>query len=412
MQTNGAAVEWRFNWKVVLAGALGMSLASVSIFSLGVFMGPLEAEFGWSRAEIALGITFLSATGFVLAPLVGMAIDRWGPRRIGIAGVTAYCAVFAAFSLVSPSLWTWWGLWILVALASAGVKPTVWTAGISSLFLKGRGLAISVILCGSALGSSLTPIIGNHLIEHYGWRAAYLGLAAFWAVLVIPAVVLFFTSATDRSRGAASHAREAVPIAPAGGTAREVLSSAKFLRMGLATFVATAVTISLASSLLPILISLGFSRGFSASAVGSAGIATIIGRLLGGYLLDRVNGRFVGAVSMLLPAAACALLLGSPGSGPVAIVAVLAVGLAMGAEVDAVAYLVTRHFGLKRFGILFGILTSLMALATAIGPVVVSYTYDVTKTYGAVLMLLMPLSLVSSVLFLSMGRYPDIERPT
>ena len=79
-----AAQEWRANWKVVLAGMLGGSLASVHIYSFGVMIQPLEQEFGWSRTHIASGLLVVSIAGVLLATLVGAAIDRFGPRRFGM----------------------------------------------------------------------------------------------------------------------------------------------------------------------------------------------------------------------------------------------------------------------------------------------------------------------------------------
>ena len=79
-ETASAAQEWRRSWTVVLAGALGFALSSVTTYSLGPFIAPLEAEFGWSRAEIASGMTLYAILGIVLAPLAGAVIDRLGAR--------------------------------------------------------------------------------------------------------------------------------------------------------------------------------------------------------------------------------------------------------------------------------------------------------------------------------------------
>jgi MFS family permease len=196
----GALPEWKKGWGVVLAGALAMGAASTSVYSVGVFMAPLENEFGWSRAQISSGLTISSLVSVFSAPVMGLVIDRVGARRIGLLGIALFCATFAAFSLATSSLWVWWALWLLYACAAAAMKPTVWASGVSSMFLKGRGLALSLMLCGTGLGSSLTPIIGNYLIETAGWRTAYVGLAAFWLVLAGPVIYFMFTSAHDLQR--------------------------------------------------------------------------------------------------------------------------------------------------------------------------------------------------------------------
>src|SRR5690606_19489178 len=109
-------------------------------------------------AQITSGMTLYSTLGILLSPLVGIAIDRVGPRRIAIGGILIYWAAFSALSLATASLWVWLSLWFVLAVASAPMKPTTWTASVSSVFDKGRGMAISAMLCGAALGSTITPI--------------------------------------------------------------------------------------------------------------------------------------------------------------------------------------------------------------------------------------------------------------
>jgi predicted MFS family arabinose efflux permease len=135
----------------------------------------------------------------------------------------------------------------------------------------------------------------------------------------------------------------------------------------------------------------------------------VIGRLVDGYLLDRINGNLVGAVSLLMAVAASAILLLWPGSGPVAAAAVLLLGLSLGAELDCVAYLTTRHFGMRSFGVLFGTISGLLALATGLGPFFVSLTYDLSGTYRLVLLAYLPLCSLAALLFFSLGRYPKLD---
>jgi MFS family permease len=403
-----AASEWRRNWTVVLAGALGFALSSVTVYSLGPFIAPLEAEFGWSRAQIASGMTLHSVLGVLLAPVAGIVIDRFGPRRVALLGIVGYWLAFSALATATGSLLVWFGLWFLLAVASAPMKPTTWTTGVSSVFDKGRGLAISVMLCGAALGSSLTPIVATWLIDAYGWRFAYGAMMTGFVAVVLPIVWLFFTSAADRTRLAVKTPEERAPAAAAltGLDWRAGLLSWKFVRLGAAATVATLVIISFVSNLIPILSDNGLARSQAAGVAGLIGLSTIVGRLIGGLLLDRVNGALVGGFSLLVPIASALLVLSNPGSVTAASVAVLILGLSLGAELDCVAYLTTRHFGLKNFGTIFGVVSGLLALASGLGPFLANLAYDETGSYRIALQAYVPLSLLASVLFFSMGRYP------
>ncbi len=407
----GAAQEWRRSWTVVLAAALGFALSSVTIYSLGPFIAPLEDEFGWSRAQITSGMTIYSILGILLTPLAGVVIDRLGPRRVGLFAILSFGVTFCALSLATASLWLWIALWFLLSFASAPMKPTTWTAGVSSVFDKGRGLAISVMLCGAALSSTLTPIYATWLIDTYGWRTAYVAMMATFVAVVFPVVYLFFTSAVDRVRAASRGAgadRIAEPAAVLTGLEwREGLLSWKFARLGGAAFVTTLVIISFVSNLIPIFSDAGIARGQAAGIAGLVGISTVVGRLLGGYLLDRINGAIVGGVSLLVPVISCLLILAFPGSVPVASAAVLILGLSLGAELDCVAYLTTRHFGMKNFGTIFGVISGILAFATGLGPFLVSLGYDMTGGYTITLKAYIPLALLAALLFFSLGRYPQ-----
>lgn len=406
-----AAAEWRHGWRVVLAGALGMALASTSVYSLGIFIAPLEAEFGWTRAQISAGLTINTALAVLIAPFIGMLLDRIGVRRIGVIGVVAYCLIFACLALSGPSIWSWWIMWLLLGLAGMAIKPTVWTTSVSSMFSTSRGLALSVMLCGTALGSSLSPILGNYLVDAVGWRRGIVGLACFWALLVIPPVFLFLTSARDQQIKARSFAQtdpKPIPVLT-GVSVREGLLSWRYFRLALAGFLTSLVIVSFVSSLVPILSDRGLGRQTAANIAGLVGLATVIGRLTGGYLLDRTNGNIVGAVSVGLAVVPSILFLVFPGSILMASIGVLILGLTLGAELDAVAFLTTRHFGMRNFGVLFGTISGLLALSTGLGPLFVSLTFDIARSYDAVLIAYIPLSLIASVLFLSLGQYPELE---
>ena len=82
-----ASAEWKRSWPLALAAGLGFSFASLMTPILGLFMGPLHEEFGWSRAEITLGMSITGVLGLVLAPLVGIAVDRYGSRRLVLPGL-------------------------------------------------------------------------------------------------------------------------------------------------------------------------------------------------------------------------------------------------------------------------------------------------------------------------------------
>ena len=110
---------------------------------------------------------------------------------------------------------------------------------------------------------------------------------------------------------------------------------------------------------------------------------------------------------MSIPIASCLLLIAFPGSTIAATAAVLTTGLALGAELDIVAYLASRYFSMARFGLVFGTLAGLITLgAGGLGPLALNSVFDHLHSYVPALWIAMPMCLVSSLMFLTMGAYP------
>lgn len=343
--------------------------------------------------------------GAVLGPFIGAAIDRFGPRRIGLAGAVAYCAAFASLALASNLIWSWWGLWLLVSISAAFVSPTVWASAVSGLFHRSRGLAIAVAMSGSGLAVVTVPAITSALLDNFGWRSTYVGIGGIWACVTIPLLWLFFQGAQDRQRLAAASTKHAAVPLP-GMTAREGFCSFKYIRLAVAVCVLIFVSGGLIVNIVPILVIDGIPPTSAARIAGFAGIGVIVGRLGAGWLLDRFDANIVGGICVTLPIASSILLLGLPGVVAAAAAAAFLIGLTLGSELDAVAVIISRHFGLRSFGALFGAIVGLVNLLLGCGQLVASHIYDLTRSYDIFLWIAIPGCLLSSLLFFSVGRNP------
>lgn len=400
-------MEWIRGWGLVLSATLGVALTSVHIYTTGLFIQPLEQEFGWSRAEITASLTLLSIAGVLGSPFVGVLIDRFGPRRIAVPGTMCFCLAIAALSLTAGSVWSWWLLWSFVAIASVFLSPTLWSAAISTVFSRSRGVALAVVLSGTGIGSALSPLMANFFISAYGWRTAYIALGGLSALVVLPVIVRYFYSSGD-SRSAKDKAAGAAALAAAGGwTVREGLRRRQFYQLAITAFLTTMVVVGFIVHLVPMLQLQGINRTAAASLAGMVGLTSIAGRLIVGYLLDRVAGPPVGMVSVGIPMVAAAILLAFPGSMTGAIIAVLFLGFAIGGEYDATIYLSTRYFGLQNFGSLFGYVASALLAGVGLGALFAGLIFDRTGSYEMFLIAVIAMSLISSVMMITLGRYPQ-----
>ena len=403
-----AAAEWRQNWTVVLAACAGMAVAAVISYSSSLFIEPLESEFGWSRAQIMSGHSIASTLAVICAPFMGILVDRVGPRRIGIAAIVTLCGAIALMGTTSDQVWHWRALWVPVALGIILVQPMVWTGAVTSLFAAGRGLALAVTLCGSSLASFMVPKLTEVLITEFGWRMALVGLGLIWLLVALPIVVLFFTSARDRSRIAP--VAEAAAEGPRPSVWQSGVLTRQFFQLLIAGVAIALVVVTMVTSVVPVLSAKGIDRTDAATLAGLVGITAIVGRLSVGALLDRMDGRIIAAVCVSLPLVGLLILLQMPGSVVGAAIAILIFGLSLGAELDIVAYLTSRYFGRENFGFLFGTIGGFLGLATGNGPVILNAIYDATGSYDPGLWAAMPLCVISALSFLLLGPYPSATR--
>jgi MFS family permease len=405
-----AAQEWRRRWPVVLAACAGTGMSAANSYATSLFFEPLEREFGWSRVEISSVHLFMAAAAILLGPAAGHAVDRYGARRVAILGIFAVAGAFSLFAFTGPQLWTWQALWVLMALASLLMQPMVWSSAVASFFSAGRGFALAVTLSGTSICSVITPPLTVWLIDEFGWRMAFPLLICSWAIVVLPLVLLFFTSERDLARKAGTLDSDGAVRVGFFTAFRQEALNPRFLQLLAAGFSVALVVVSVALTIVPILSANGIARGTAAGIAALLGLASICGRLTIGALLDRFSGRVIAAIAVSTPIVGSLVLLGAPGSITAASVAVVIFGFALGAELDILAYLTSRYFRVESFAMLFGVVGGFVGLAGAVGPVMLNAVYDATASYNLALWGVLPICLISAALFLTMGPYPVFQR--
>jgi MFS family permease len=403
-----AAAEWRAHWPLACAGMLGFSMIAVGFASLGPMMAPLEKLFGWSRSEISSGLTVYSIVSVICQPLVGRMIDLWGPRRIGLVGIVGGGAAIALFGTANGSLTVWLLLWLFYSLSAQLILTPVWTSAVASEFEAGRGLALAMTLSGSALSFAVIPLITTLLIAAWGWRLAYLLLGGGTAALLFPVIWLFFFSRRDRVR--ALDSAETAPAAePAGATVQEAVRSPSFYKILIAIFASYSLAMAFSIHMMPILTGTGLSRDQAALIAGSFGLFAVAGKLLCGLLVERLPGHAITAAALLLPVLTCLILMMPGQSIALRLVAIAMVGMSAGAQLQMTVYMTMRHFGMRAYGTIFGLLGAAMTIAGGAGPFVAGYLFDLAGDYRLLLTLGIPLSIASSLIMLWVGGYPEVR---
>lgn len=388
-----ARAELAGGWPLVLAAALAIGVGTMGIgfYSLGLFVKPLQAEFGWSRAAVSGAATFQQFGIFLSAPVVGWLADRWGARPIAVASFIVTPLALLALSRTGDSVFAWDALWLLVSLAGAGTTPAIWARIVSLRFDRARGLALGLMLMGTGTAAILAPALLGPIFVASGWRSAVMVMAAATLVIGLPASLLIGTSDRpkpgDKARGRFEANRQTMVLL-------------------LIAFLLGLIVAGLIVHLVPMLVDRGMAAGDAARVAAGVGVAVLVARLVVGYLFDRFHAPYVAALFLLSPVAAALLLYSG---GPV-LPAALMLGLAAGAEVDMLAYFTGRYAALANYGATYGGVLGVFCLGAGLGPLLFGKAYDALGGYDAALLGSAAVLACVVVLIATLGRYRSEAR--
>ncbi|MEO8662872.1 MAG: MFS transporter, partial [Bryobacteraceae bacterium] len=349
-------------WRVAMASALGVfvSFASLLVYTFGIFLKPVALEFHWGREAISLAFGIAALSVAACSPFIGHLLDKYGARRVILPCLTVFGCAFASLSFLTPHLWHLYAVFLVLGIVGNGTAMLAYSRAVTTWFVKRRGMALAVLMSGGAVGSMVLPPLAQTLIDHLGWRGAVFSLGAMVLVLGLPVSAWFVKER---------------PLAPgrersetAGTTVGEGLRSRAFWILVVVLFLASISQNGAITHLSAMLTDRGIPASGAAIALSAMGAASLVGRLVTGWLIDRF---FAARVSFCLLAGAAlgVYLLSTAHTLAVGVVGSALIGLGMGGEADVTPYLLSRYFGLRSFSTLYGLTWTAYALAGAIGPV-------------------------------------------
>ena len=400
-----------YGWWIVAATVAGLMVCNGPvIYSMTVFIPPLIDEFGWGRGDISLALTFHLLANAIVMPIAGTLVDRFGARRVLTPTILAWGLGIALISIIPGSLWALYAIFFILGIITSGATPLPYGRAISAWFNRRRGLAIGVGMSGTGLGTLLLPVLSQQLIEGFGWRLAFAGIGALIFAVGVFIVIPLFRDTPEESGLTADNLPvdqqldSNLQITPPGVTAKAALRMREFWIMAFA-FPAVAMTvIGTAAHMVPMLVDRGITPGNAVINISVMGFTLLLARVWAGYLLDRYFAPYVAIGFICGPIVGCLLLAGGA-AGPLAVVAAIGIGLGIGAEVDFIAYLISRYFGLKSFGVLYGIFFGTFLVGGSVGPPLMGYGYDLWSSYIFVLYFFAAVTLIACILLATLGPY-------
>jgi MFS family permease len=409
-QTNERpGVTFFYGWWVVFACAVGLFWGPpVNVFCFPVFLKPIMNDFHVGRATVSLGFTLGLITTAVGAPLVGWLLDRYGSRIVILVATSMFASILLLNNLLATNLSRFYLFNIALGLVANGVGPVPYGKVVSLWFDKHRGLALGLMMIGIGSGAMILPPVAQRLIARFGWHTAYAMLGTAVLLIAVPVVASLLRDRPQllgllpdgvRSKGTSDGGEGTPP----GLSAQDAWRTKTFWLMVCAFFLVSASVQGCVIHLAAMLSDRGIS--FQTAALGSslAGAAVLLGRVGTGYLLDRFFAPRVAAVFFSIAAVGIGLLW--MGSTLAMFVGALFVGSGLGAELNLIAYLISRYFGLRSFGKIFSYAFAAFALAGALGPLIMGAGFDATGSYRGCLASFFVATLIAAALMTRLGPY-------
>ena len=369
--------ELRRGSKVLLAALVGMmlGLSAIPFYTLSVFAGPVTSDTGWSMTEFQFHFTIVSL-GVLAAPLHGMALDRFSPRKVILVSIAVFgMAVVLAGWLAMVGLWAFYAAWLVAALTGQSTGPVGWTKIITGWFDRRRGIALGVALSGSGLFAFIGPMLLDRLITEAGWQIAYASLGFAVLTINLPIALIFLRSPPKPKLIDSAKQQEFSWV--------EILSNYRFFLIVAAFALIGFAVAGLISNLVPILQLDGVPRSTAAGLAGLVGFSVLVARIVVGLLLDRFWPPAIAAISMSLPAISCLALTGYLDISPT--LTVILIGFSAGAEFDILAYLVSRYFSKEAYGRIYGFAYMAMMAGAGIAPPIFGSNFDRLGDYSLLL---------------------------
>jgi MFS family permease len=404
--------EFRIGWRIALLAMLGVAANSNAglLYAWGSLILPLGQAHGWARADLQSGISFMFLGMILGSQIVGWLNLRFGMRAVTYTSLLSLSGVYIAMSLMGDSLAMLYVLMMLTSIASMGTMHVTWTHLINLWYVRNRGLALALVLSGTGLAAIVIPSMVSAAISRWGWPSAFWLLAAYPAGIVLPLAMVWMHEPAE-------HAAQQ-GMAPAPGPTPEVrglmlseaIKSPRYWALNLALSMVVACVVTMVTNAVPLLRDKGLGAAEAARIFGGFGLSLIAGRMVVGYLVDRIWAPGVAAVALAMPALGCVLLMVSGVQNTLQLtVAVMLLGIGAEAEFDIAAFLMARYFGMRDYGRLFGVHLSLITAAATLAPWLFAMLYRQTGSYQAMLGMAAPMFLVGGLMLLPLGRYPKFE---
>lgn len=375
------------------------SIVGLALYGLPFFYDFMVRDFGWSRAQVTSGNALSKLlVGPLFGFLAGWVVDRFGPRRLMVAGI-----LMAGIALVGlGSIHTLAGFYVFYLFNAVGYVcggPLPNQVLLSRWFTGARGRAMGFAYLGIGVGGAIVPFLAVWLSRELGWQGALRALGALIVVAALPLALV-----VPESPDAARVARDPAAPRPAPAPVGAMFRTPSFYLLLLGSMCSIAA-VGGTNQHLKLFLSLdhGFTQGDAARVASLVLASSLVGRLAMGWLADRLPKKHVMLLIYLLVASAIPLLFLTPTRATLYPFAAV-FGLGLGGEYMVIPLMAAELFGVRVLGRAMGVILTADGVAEALAPVLVGRLRDVTGSYASGFATLIAFALAGAVAVLLLPR--------
>src|SRR6266487_4200476 len=348
------------------------AVVGLALYGLPLYYDFMVRDLGWSRKMVTSGNALSKlAVGPAFGFVAGWIVDRFGPRRLMMAGI-----VMAGGALIglgaSTAVWTFYVFYFFNALGYLCGGPLPNQVLLSQWFDRTRGRAMGVAYLGIGIGGALVPLLANRLTQQFGWRGSLQALGVLIVLIAFPLAYLVRERPVDAqadlgARGAAPRDRASL---------RPILRSPSFYLLALGSMCSIGA-VGGTNQHLKLFLSLDqkYAQGEAARIISLVLVFSIVGRLLMGWLADRIQKRYVMLLIYLLIASSIPLLFFASTPSVMYLFA-FTFGIGLGGEYLIIPLMAAEVFGIKVLGRLMGVVLTADGVAEALSPMLVATIRD------------------------------------
>ena len=388
-------------FKVAATGFLSLfSLVGIMFYGLPFFYDFWLTDFGWTRAQVTSGNALAKLMiGPLFGFLAGWIIDRFGPRRLMLAGIVMGGIALIGLSRMT-SLWQFYFFYFFNALGYMCGGPLPNQVLVSRWFDKSRGKAMGIIYLGIGIGGMLVPQIARGLTASFGWRDALMVLGILMIAVAFP--MAWFVKENPEHQVLKASQHEPKP------EFAKILRSWPFYLLVIGSMCSIGAVAGTSQNIkLFLSIDLEYSQQLAANVLSIILASSIVGRLLMGWLADRIEKKYVMVLIYSLVALSIPLLYFSQTPGVIYLFAFI-FGVALGGDYMIIPLMAAELFGVKVLGRVMGLVITLDGVAEALAPMLAAKIRDSTGSYANGFAALIVLAIIGTVAVIMLPRKKQI----